>query len=332
MYRVRITSDADECLRLWGEAFPQEFISDLWEVRDCFNRHYRHEPSFVVAEEGGRVRGLLPLSWNAETGVYNYFPGETWEGKTWLEQNRIFADDRHMLESMLAALPRPFHLRYLRAHAGMDGSQDRIDEIGYHFLPPRFGYDMDRYFGEFSHKTAKRLHKELGAWEGRGLSWRYDEPSDFDLMIEMNLKRYGEMSYFHDRRFLNGFRDLRDLLLERGWLRFVTALVNGEPAAVDMGSVYNGTLTLLAGGTNEAFPGVAKLINTHHMAWACSQRLERADFLCGDFNWKTMFHLTPVPLYLLQGEGHAAPLRATPLVERSLWSTRSFDSRGTLNV
>jgi len=332
MYRVRITSDPDECRRLWGETFPQELISDLWEIRDCFNRHYRNEPNFVVAEDGDRVRGLLPLSWNAETGAYNYFPGETWEGKTWLEQNRVFADDRQMLESMLAALPKPYHLRYLRSHVGMDGSHDRIDEIGYMFLPPRYDYDMARYFAEFSHKTAKRLYKELTAWESRGLTWRYDQPSDFDLMIEMNLQRYGASSYFHDARFLDSFRSLRNLLRERGWLRFVTAMVDGQPAAVDMGSVFNGTLTLLAGGTNAEFPGIAKLINTHHMSWACSQRLERADFLCGDFNWKSLFHLSPVPLFLLEGEGHHAQPRPVLKADGSLWSTRSFDARGALNV
>jgi hypothetical protein len=35
------------------------------------------------------------------------------------------------------------------------------------------------------------------------------------------------------------------------------------------------------------------------MQWACSERLNQVDFLCGDFNWKKLFHLTPRPLYLL---------------------------------
>lgn len=332
MYRIRAVSDPDECQRLWQENIPQELVSDLWEVRDCFNRHYRHQPHFVVAEQRGRVCGLLPLCWNEEIGSYTYFPGETWAGKTWLEQNRIVAASRRILVDMLATLERPYHLRYLRVDNGAAGSLDQVDEIGYHFLPPQHNFELDRYFGEFSHKTAKRLRKELAAWETRDLEWRYDNSGDFDVMIRMNLERYGESSYFHDQRFLGSFSALRGLLHDRGWLRTVTVSVGGRSAAVDMGSVYHGTLTLLAGGTSPDFPGVAKLINVHHMAWACDQRLSRVDFLCGDFNWKTLFHLTPVPLYLLQGEGQTAVQQVLRASQHAAAGYPALDTQGAQNA
>jgi len=332
MYRIRTVSDPDECRRLWQENIPQELISDVWETRDCFNRHYGHRPHFVVAEQSRRARGLLPLSWNEETGSYAYFPGETWAGKTWLEQNRIVAANQQMLHGMLAALEHPYHLRYLKADSSAVGYLDQVDEIGYHFLPPQHNFDLDRYFDEFSHKTAKRLRKELAAWQTRNLSWRYDNPDDFDIMISMNLDRYGESSYFHDQRFLNSFRALRDLFHERGWLRTVSVLVNGEPAAVDMGSLYKGTLTLLAGGTSASFPGIAKLINMQHMAWACAQHLSRVDFLCGDFNWKTLFHLTPAPLYLLQGEGQTVVQSVVHASRRAAAPFHALNTQGATHV
>jgi len=274
----------------------------------------------------------LPLSFNEETGGYTYFPGETWEGKTWLEQNRIAASSRRMLGDMLATLEHPYHLRYLRVDGSATGSIKEVDEIGYYFLPPQYNFELEKYFEEFSHKTAKRLRKELAAWETRNLSWRYDDPADFDIMIKMNVERYGDSSYFHDKRFLNSFCSLRDLLYDRGWLRIVTVSVNGEAAAVDMASVYNGTLTLLAGGTSAAFPGVAKLINVHHMAWACEQKLSRVDFLCGDFNWKTLFHLTAVPLYLLRSEERhpGQQVRPGPYVEALPYTV--LDRQGATNA
>ena len=73
-----------------------------------------------------------------------------------------------------------------------------------------------------------------------------------------------------------------------------------------MGCLYGGVCTLLAGGTNKAFPGIAKLINVHHMMRGCRERMECLDFLCGDFSWKKLFHLTPRPLYLLSNVSHAA--------------------------
>lgn len=68
-------------------------------------------------------------------------------------------------------------------------------------------------------------------------------------------------------------------------------------AAVDIGAVWNGIYTVVAGGACSDFPGVAKLINFHHLEWACGQQLREVDFLCGEFNWKNRFHLTPRPLY-----------------------------------
>jgi CelD/BcsL family acetyltransferase involved in cellulose biosynthesis len=120
-------------------------------------------------------------------------------------------------------------------------------------------------------------------------------------MVEMNISRFGVDSYFYDSRFRESFRSLANFLNAKEWLRFTTVLINGEPAAVDMGCIYRGVYTVMAGGTQSQYLGVAKLINLHHMQWACQQRLQRVDFLCGDFHWKKQFHLTPRPLFLLSG-------------------------------
>ena len=71
----------------------------------------------------------------------------------------------------------------------------------------------------------------------------------------------------------------------------------GAIAAVDVGAVWQNAYTVLAGGTNRAFPGVAKLINFHHLEVACHERFESVDFLCGDFGWKRRFRLVARPLY-----------------------------------
>lgn len=313
MKSTRHVDDIDECRELWQRLMPKELVSDLWEVRTCFNDRYNHKPCFVVTEEHGEVTGFLPLSWNEETGQYNYFPGETWEGKTWLEQNRVIANDRETLDAMLGSLDAPYHLRYLRNEGFWAGPDERVDEVGYLFIPETFGFDINRYFEAFSHKTAKRLRREIDSWDQRNVEWRFDEPGDFETLCEMNRSRFGRLSYFHDDRFLESFRSLMLFLEERNWLRIVTVIVDGEPAAVDMGSLYNGMLTMLAGGTNENFRGIAKLINMHHMKYACERKLDSVDFLCGDFNWKTLFHLTPAPLYLIEGQAKASAVRVTSI-------------------
>jgi hypothetical protein len=332
MVRVRTITDIGECRELWEKLMPGELVSDLWEVRACFHNLYDHSPRFILAEENGRVVGFLPLSWNEETGQYNYFPGETWEGKTWLEQNRIIADSSAILHTMLASLDGPYQLRYLRKEGCWSGPDELVDEVGYLFIPATYGYDVDRYFEAFSHKTAKKLQKELAAWNHHTVEWRIDQTTDFESLCEMNRSRFGRLSYFCDERFLKSFRSLMHLLRDRNLLRMVTVIVDGEPAAADMGSLYNGMLTMLAGGTDERFRGIAKLINMHHITYACEEKLDSVDFLCGDFNWKPLFHLTPAPLYKIEGDGRSVTREKVHLPIYSSPTVRWQGIRGTPHV
>ncbi len=309
MVRIRIATNLDECEILWRRTVPQETISDLWEVRSCFQRHFNRPTYFVVAEEHGEVVGLLPLSWVEETGSYAYFPGETWQGKTWLEQNRIIARDENVRRKLVAHVPSPYSLRYLLVDEP-PGSSHIVDEVGYLFYPGAYNHDMETYFGQFSHKSAKRIRKEIAAIEQYGVEYRYNDIDDFEHLVHLNVSRFGEESYFFDGRFRESFRSLMHFLREQGWLRLTAVIIDGEPAAVDMGCVYNGTYTLLAGGTNGRFPGVAKLINLHHMQRACNEKIPQVDFLCGNFSWKTMFHLAPRPLYAIS----SVPMDAQPPV------------------
>ena len=299
MKNIRIVSDLEECRAIWQEVMPGDYLTDLWEVRDCFNRHFVNRPHFIVAEDGNGIQGLLPLSWIDEYGCYGFFPGETWQGKTWLEQNRIICNGTYGIGDLLAGCPRPYHLRYLTSLPGMPAGEETVDEIGYLFIPPDHNYDMSNYLGEFSRKSRKNILRELAAIDSQGVTYRHDDLRDFDIMVELNMERFGSRSYFFDPRFRESFRALARMFQEKGWLRFTTVLIKDEPAAVDMGCVYRGVYTLLAGGTNSRHLGVAKLINFHHMQRACEERLDRVDFLCGDFNWKKLFHLTPRPLYLM---------------------------------
>ncbi len=299
MDTIRIATQTDECRAIWEEVSPGETIWDLWEVRDCFHRHFRRPLHFIVAEKEGRVRGLLPLAWIEECRFYGYFPGETWKGTTWLEQNRLFGDGDSTRAELLNYSPEDYHLRYLLPSGTAGGDGWATDEIGYLFHPPRYNYEIERYFDEFSRKSRKRLKRDLSSFAALGASYRYDDNRDFEDLVALNLNRFGNSSYFADPRFTESFRDLMNLLRERGWLRITTVLIRGKIAAVDLGCVFKGVYTLLAGGTDGDFPGAAKFINTHHMAWACERKLEEVDFLCGDFAWKTIFHLSPRPLYLL---------------------------------
>ena len=313
MVRTYSVTDQDQCRSLWEENMPGRVVTDLWPVRDCFHGRFGRDSKFIVAEESGKVVGLIPMSWVPESRCYAYFPGETWHGKTWLEQNRIIARDAGVLEGMLDFLDgsgADYHLRYLlppengfsadppEGDGGGDG-KCLLDETGYLFHGADHGYDFDRYFGSFSGTRAKKIRREMEGLESRDLVVRRGGRDDFEILVGMNIERYGGDSYFADERFAGGFRDLMNLLADRGWMRMTVVTVEGVPAAVDLGCVYEGAYTLLAGGTDARFPGIAKYINLHHIRTACAERFESVDFLCGEFAWKDTFHLTARPLFKL---------------------------------
>ena len=316
---IRIVSDDDECERLWKALYPVESIFDLWDVRQIFSRQYQHKNYFIVHEtekkqkkneskpfydnkmrscslpilkEEKEIDGFLPLSWIEESGSFAFFPGETWNGRTWMEQNRIIANSREIIAKLLESIPGPAEIRYLRRehvapllldeveNAGAKRWDCSVDETGYLFFSgnstPVHGTSghcyasLSHYFSSFSGKSRKKIISEIQAIEKQGVTFRYNCLEDMDILFQLNLKNFGERSFFYDVKFLNAFKALSRMFHQNKKLRIVTVLVDQRIAAVDMGVIWNNCCTLLAGGTSRDFPGIAKLINLHHIQWACS--------------------------------------------------------------
>ena len=303
MPTIHVETNLDACRELWETSVSPDSLTDLWEVRHCFHQQYQRKPLFVVAKEGPNIVGLIPLSYVEEHGYYGYFPGEIWQGKTWLEQNRLIARDPNVLAKMTKWLwdqKIPYHLRYLCHNPHLVGMPAVEDEIGYLFHPESVHFSMEEYYSLFSKKTLKNIRREIEKMYARNLTIRRHEDDDFDKMIVLNIERFGTQSYFANNKFVGAFRAFKELLSQKGWLKMTSVLIDGRVAAVDMGCVYNGVYTLLSGGTHPDYPGVAKVINLFHLEESCREHYKEVDFLCGDFTWKKMFHLTPRPLYKME--------------------------------
>ena len=303
MINTSICTDREEARRLWEDYWPQSCLFDLWEVRACFDDAFQRPPYFLAAHEGAKCCGIMALSWIAEGNYFGHFPGEIWHGKTWLEQNKIPAGSPDVFQLLWDMAPNTTDVRYLNNPGRLAESIPfALDEVGYLFYPRQVEYSLDAYWQGFSGKSRKKLKQEINRLEAPGVSYRYDSLADIDLMFRMNLESFGGESYFSDARFLKAFASLAAWLHNNRMLRVTTLLIGGEVAAIDMGAVWRNTYAVLAGGTRSEFPGVAKLINLHHLEWSCRQRFSFVDFLCGDFNWKNRFHLTPRPLYQMKKE------------------------------
>ena len=298
MDTVQVFQDPGVCRRLWERFWPKECIFDLWPVRACFMKHYQRPLFFILAGRDHRESRLLALTWIEEEGFFGHFPGEIWQGKTWLEQNKITGTGRQSLQTLVDNLPEKCFIRYI------DGdflptweNAVSIDETGYLFFPKQYNFSFESYKNVFPRKSLKKINREINQLHAQKVAFRHNHMADVSRMFAMNLSAFGETSYFNDRRFFNAFVDLITFLEQNNLLRLTSVIIGGRLAAVDVGALWKNTYTIMAGGTDPDFPGVAKLINFHHIEWACHRQLAAVDFLCGDFNWKSRFRLHPRPLY-----------------------------------
>jgi hypothetical protein len=296
-------SELEECERLWHLLVRPKGVSDLWEFRLCLHRYFNHRPCFVLLEDRKGIAGMVPLSYVEELDLFVFFPGELWEDKTWIERTPIYAREPGLVPDLLHSCPERTYLRYMEVSYASDVSGLSMDEIGYVLYPRDLGPDLTRYRARFPNKKFKAILKEVRSFAETVASFHLNRLKDFDRLVDMSVKYYGEDSYLYDSRFREGFRDLMYFLQQGGRLRMVSLEIQGETVAVDLGALWRGTYTVFLGGADQRFPGVAKAMNMHHIEFACNKGISKLDFLCGDFHWKKLWHLDPEPLFKFVGPG-----------------------------
>ena len=205
MIRKKVITDFEACARLWNSLIPAHHLSDLWEVRLCFHRHYRNRLHFLLFEDRRWIVGMLPFVYLVEGDKYVFFPGETWNGKTWLERTPIFCRRPEDFGHLLSECPDRTYLRYIDSEQSSSAAELDVDETAYLLYPPEFNFDLAIYYQRFAWKKLKAIKKEIAAFIGPESSWHLNRLTDYDLLVEMNLNRFGETSYFYDSRFAESF-------------------------------------------------------------------------------------------------------------------------------
>lgn len=301
-----LVTDLSACEKLWRCHIKAESVSDLWEFRICFHRHFGNSPHFLILEDTQGIAGILPLSIVDGTETAVFFPGELWQGKTWLERTPIYLREKDLFKDLLSLCPGRSLLRYIDLERETPCSEMDLDEIGYVLYPKRLNYDLMRFKQRFSNKKFKAISKVIESYKNMGCVFHLNRMKDFDVLVDMNIDQFGNQSFMADPRFRESFRDAMEFLYSSKLLRMVSVEINGIIAAVDLGALFRGVYTVFIGGTNRNFHGIAKLINMYHIESSINERFHKVDFLCGDFHWKKLWHLDPEPLYK-----YASPLAAS---------------------
>lgn len=295
--RFYYVTQLNKCEQLWKTFITPRFISDLWEFRLCFHKHFQHKPVFLVMEDHNGIAGLVPMSYVQKLDTYCMFPGEMWNNRTWLERTPVYVRDDYSINDLLKACPGNSYLRYLEVSDGSIDYDLSEDEIGYVMYPGELDCNIENYFKRFSNKKLKAINKVIQSYSDQGCEVFMNRLEDFDGLVEMSIQQFGSRSFMYDKRFRHSFNDVLNFLYRQKMLRMISCVIDGELAAVDIGGIYNGIYTVFLGGTDSRFPGIAKFINMNHIQYSFSEKLHKIDFLCGDFHWKLLWHLDPEVLY-----------------------------------
>lgn len=295
--RFYYVTQMDKCEQLWKTFIIPKCVSDLWEFRLCFHKHFHHKPVFLVMEDQSGIAGLVPMSYVQKLDTYFMFPGEIWNNRTWLERTPVYVRDDYSINDLLKACPENSYLRYLEIS---DGSMDydfSEDEIGYVMYPVDLDCNIDYYFKRFSNKKLKAINKVIRSYSDQGCEIYINRMEDYNRLVDMSIQQFGSRSFMYDKRFQRSFNDVLKFLHSNKMLRIISCVIGGELVAVDIGAIYKGIYTVFLGGTDSRFPGIAKLMNMNHIQYSFSEKLNKIDFLCGDFHWKLLWHLDQEVLY-----------------------------------
>lgn len=278
--------------RLWNELSPRESIYDLWDFRECFYRHDVQPLHFYAAFEEDRPVALLPLQYNAPLGAYEFF------AENFMEENRPFVRPgyEYLIPRLFQAAPAVTKIYDLD---GTDEFTRALPLEDYVYLLDigrchSFADYLQAFFPN-AHKRSnfKRIFTVLE--RDHAVKVHHNNFPDLELIMDLNVRHFGQESYLRTPAERQPFRDLLQLPLD--W-QLVTVEVDGEKLAASLAVIYRETYYYLIVGADISRVGDAlKYLTKANLDLALSRNLSIFNLSLGDCNWKNYWHPDRKPQY-----------------------------------
>ncbi|MFA5184611.1 MAG: GNAT family N-acetyltransferase [Patescibacteria group bacterium] len=292
MTEIKIFHDLAEAKRLWNKLSPQRSLYDLWDFRYCFYCHDVQPLHFYAIYEDGQAVGLLPLQYNELLAAYEFF------AENFMEENRPFvkAGYEHLVPELFRLAPAVTKIFDISGQDDFTRSLPLEDYI--YFL------DISRFhsFGDYltvafpsAHKRSnfKRIFTVLE--REHAVKVIHNDFKDLELLMDLNVRRFGAESYLRTEAERQPFRDLVRLSL--AW-HLITVEIDGEKLAASLSIVYNNIYYyLIVGSDISRVSDAFKYLTKANLELAISLGLKTFNFSLGGCNWKEAWHLDKEPQY-----------------------------------
>lgn len=284
-------TDLPTAEKLWKELSPNKRITDDWLFRYTYYKYFNYPVFFFAGFDNGVAVGLLPLQLNPESKSLEFFGG------SYMEDNQIYLKSGYesIKTDLINQVKEPALLQWMSDDLnGIKGVE--IQEYKYEFPLDQIS-SIDDYLEKYwSAKPRQNLRAQIRKLKEQNLEVEYNNFSDFNLMADLNKKRFGEESSFLKPHRIEFFKEIIQLFN----MQMISIKLNGEKVSIGISVIYNGIYVGLNSGTDNNINGLGKFLILEKMSQALALGATLYDARSENLGWKEAFHFEKRPLYSLE--------------------------------
>jgi hypothetical protein len=285
---IQNLSDAET---VWKHLTPDIHIDHTWEYRYAYYKYFQYDIYFYTAFADNEPVAVLPLEYNKNIESLIFFGGP------YMNYNDIFTKKgyEYLKKELISHIDKPATLNWLvEPIDGLDGIE--FQDYSYSAQLNSYTNYGDYIENRFSGKSRRKKRTEMKKiFEDHSIEVKYNISEDFDYLIELNKKKFGEQSSFNKPYRIDFFRDIMNIFPSY----IITVYADGKKAAASYASLYNGIYYGFNSGIESNIRDLGKLVNFLGINHAIELGAHTYDAKRKDMGWKEQFRMERKPLYQL---------------------------------
>lgn len=284
---IKKITEIEEAKDVWMKLNYQLDMDDDWLLRELYWELFKFPIIFYVAYVNDEPVGLLALQNNTNKGHFEFFGG------SWFENNRIYVKkgNEEIRRKLFDAIEEPVKLEWMEHE--IEGIEPEMLDEKFR-LPLKDLTSIDDYINKFwSGKSRQNLKAQMRKIALNDIQIIEDNYEDYDLMVELNKKRFGE-----DSRFQNFERaEFIRKVIKNFNMKMITIIVNGRKESIGLSLLYKNGYIGLNSGTNNEINGLGKFLILQRIQQAINSGADFYDARSASLGWKEQFGFIGKPQY-----------------------------------
>lgn len=295
VFEILEVKDLEEAKKWWDFFSPEQTIYDFWDFKYIHFKYFNTELRFLVGFLDKKPIGLLPLQFDKDKKLFQFFGGIN------MECNHVFIDEKYIeFEDLFYQhLDKNFCLTNISfKNISKFKEQNFIEQDKRFFLDLNSFADIEEYYSKyFSRKSKNNLKSQFRKILANNLEVIEENLIDLDLLFDFNLKKFGSESTFVKPYRKEIYRDL--ISLKGVGVEFLTFIVDGKKQGVSLALNYKKYFSRrLFGVSPDGVSNLWKYIIIKNIEKSKQLGSSIFDIGTGDYGWKESWHFSSEYQYM----------------------------------